>query len=265
MILRNLKIIVLLCGLFGTTFAYPQNPPPEQSEQIELERQFTALLDAQDLTSALLLAEKIMGVAERNSGAGTEPYARAMFNLAGLYDVTNNFEKATALFIQSVEIFEKSIPDRPIEFFVVLLPAVDFLIQRARRNDLAKQILERSSAIYEQRDEVLLDQRTEIYRRLAHLYISSGDWRALAETSRRVQALRASGEHLATTLREDEVKFQESIDRKLFDNASTLAQSLAETARRLYGANSEEHVRATSNIGAVYDRMGDYSAAFRWI
>jgi tetratricopeptide (TPR) repeat protein len=267
MVMRNLvcEVIALLCVLSAAVDAYPQTTPPEQNEQIALERQFTDLLDAQDLASALALAEKIVNVAERDSGADSEPHARAMFNLAGLYGVTNNLEKATELFMRSVETFERSISERPTEFFDVLLPAADFLIQQARRNDLAKRILERSSALYEQRDEVLLPQRTEVYRRLAHLYIQSDDQRALAKTSRRVQELRSLHEQLATTLHGDEAKFQESVGQGLFDRAITLARSLADTARRLYGTGSEQHVRAISNIGAAYERMHDYENAFLWV
>ncbi|WP_031246772.1 tetratricopeptide repeat protein, partial [Mesorhizobium sp. LNJC395A00] len=246
------------------TSARAQSPLPEQNEQIVLEQQLDDLLAAQDLQSALPLAERIVSVAEENSGTGSEPYGRAIFNLAGLYGL-NNLEKATSLFIQSVEIFEKSIPERPSEFFVVLLPAMDFLMQEAGRDDLARPILERISVVYERRDEVLLEQRTAVYRRLAYIYIKSGDQHALAKTSRRVKELRALHEKLVAMLDQEQALFQESVGQNQFARALLSARSLAGIARRLYGISSEQYVRAISNVGAIHERMLDYNDAFVWI
>jgi tetratricopeptide (TPR) repeat protein len=256
-------IVLLFVSLIPFN-VFSQIASPVQSEQDVLEHKLKGLLDANNLQKALPLAERIVAVAQRDSGPDTEQYARAIFNLAGLYGVTNNLDKAADLFIQFVEIFKRSVPENPSAFFNVLFPAVEFLIQRTGRHDVARNILEEISVLYDKRDEVLLDQRTEVYRRLAYLYIESGDHNALRENSNRVQELRALHERLTKTVSQEEAEFKQAVDEKKFDRAIVLARSLEDLAIRLYGAKSEQRVRATSTIGAVYERMNHYNDAHVW-
>jgi CHAT domain-containing protein/Tfp pilus assembly protein PilF len=228
----------------------------------KLDTEFFRLYDAGKYDQALPLVERVLEIRERVLGTEHPDVARALNNLAILYDDKADYAKAEPLFQRARAISEKSLgPEHP--YVASILNNLAILYQKKGKYANAEPLFKRALAI---REKSLGPEHKDVaitLNNLANFYSDKDDHanaeplyqRALAISEK---SLGPEHPYLASMLENLAILYK---DRGYYDNAEPLFQRALAMREKTLGPEHPNVTFSLFNFALLYYERGDYVRA----